>query len=295
MTLGDLVALVAGVAFAFAAIPSDSMGRFLVFPPFWLAVVYLAGRLIQGLTMIAATLAVGRVAAFRRMPRAAEWLAIVVTASTLAGLPELNVDWWVNLAYQHSSFAARVLDFDGLRWLMASLAILAIAGGGVIFHAGRHVLPCWLKTLILGGMAVLAFSGPLWVFGFLGDDLVSPREGFGRGDLAILHHQACALFGYFPIGVFVGIPTVATLLERLSGRAWIWVEWAGAATSATVALTLAMLSRGEFADVSPAWAAERALALGWLVLVLLASRWILIRQGDRWKRWTEGQDRSVSA
>jgi hypothetical protein len=286
MALGDLVALVAGVAFAFAAIPSESIGGFFVVPPFWLAVVFLAGRIGQGLTMIAATLAVGRVVSYRRMPRAAEWLAIVVTAGTLAARPEFNIDGWVNLKLQLAPFVAPGLDFDGLRWLMAGLFLLPIAILGGAFHLGRGFLHCWVKTLLLGGMAVLAVAGPLWVFGFLGDDLVSPREGFGAGDLAILHRQVCVLFGFFPTGVFFGVPAVATLLERLSSRAWSWVEWAGAATSASVALTQAMLFRGEFVDVSPAWAAERALVLVWL---------ILIRFGDRWRRWTDGQDRSSSA
>jgi hypothetical protein len=286
MTLVDLVTLVAGVALGFAAITSLPGWGFI--PPFWVLVVIGVSRFFLWMTMAFSVVAMGRVAAYRRMPRAAEWLAIVVSASALATRPEFNVDMWVNAIFATFPGSATRLDFDGWRWVVAGLAGLAGLAVLAVVRLGRDAFPTWLKTLLLASVALLALAGPLWTFGFLGDDLVSPSGGFGGGDLAILHRQLCVLFGHFPTGLFFGLPATAAVLDRVSRRRWAWGEWAGVVSSTLVGLSLGMLNQGGFPRTSPPGMAEWAFILAWLVAIAFTSGFIVRKCSPAWRRWIEG-------
>jgi hypothetical protein len=293
MTMVDLVTLVAGVALGYAAIASQPGLAFM--PPAWVLAVIAISNVFFWMAAASSFVALGRVTAYRRMPRPAEWLAILISVAGLTGRPEFNVDGWVNECFAVFPAWKDRLDFDGWRWLVAGLAGLASLATIGAVRLGRRAFPPWLKTLLLAWSALIAYAGPLWVFGFLGDDLVSPSRGFGVGDLAIFHRQACGLFGQFPTGVFFGIPAMGALLDRLVGRRWSWVEWSAAAATPKFIFAPLMLYPWEFATISPAWLAERALLLTWLVAIALTSRWISIRFGPPWRQWIVGpadQDRS---
>ncbi len=286
MTLVDLGWLVAGVAFGLAAASSMPGLPFLP-PPAMIILLGLSG-LGNLIAVAASTVALGRAATYRRMPRSAEWLAILVAMAGLAGRPELNVDHLVNLLFAAFPSWVDRLDFDGWRWLVGWIFTLAIVSGLAVLRAGRPWFPPWAKSLILAGLALLALAGPLWVFGFLGDDLVSPAGGFGGGTGSTLHRLACGLFGHFPTGLLFGPPAIAALGERIGRRPWSWVEWTSLAGAGLVGPAMVMLYQGEFPDPSAGWVLERLLILGWFMAVTLTSRFMLIRFGPAWRGWLEG-------
>ncbi len=296
MTLVDLVALVAGVAAGFAVLKALPELPFI--PPGWVLLVLAVSNFLQWATIACAVVALGRVASYRRMPRSAEWLAIVVSLFTVSRLQVFNFDLWVNVLLTMSPVGLDRIDFDGWRWLVATFAsLLALVMLGLL-RLARNVTPTWLKTLVLAWVYLLCLTGPLAVFGFLGDDLVSPSDGFGPGDLAILHRQLCILFGFFPIGLFFGVPALAVLIERMRRRHWSWSEWAAASSSILVGLTSMLFYRWEINRFSLGWIGERFLVLGWVIVVALVSRLILIRVGPAWNVWfgdISGQDRSTDS
>ena len=291
MTVVDLAWLVAGSGLGLAAVAKAPGLAFIPTPQVMLALA--VGHLGEFAAFAASAMAFGRVARYHRMPKAAEWLSVLVAMATLAMQPGLNVDHLVNVLMATWPGQAVSLDFDGLRWLVGGLFSLAIIGGLGVLRLGRRRFARWAKTLVLAGLALLTLAGPLWVFGFLGDDLVTPGSGFGRGTGPILHRQACVLFGFFPIGLFFGVPAVEALGERIARRPWSWVEWSSLAGPGVVGVSMAMLARGEFSPPSIGWILERSLLLAWFLAVALTSRWILIRFGPTCDRWVEGPPRQV--
>ncbi len=140
MTLVDLVTLVAGVAVGYAAITGLPGGFFV--PPGWVLVLLAVERCFLWAAMAVTVVTLGRVAAYRRMPRPAEWLALSVSASALAGRPEFNVDMWVNVIFANVPGSADRLGFNGWRWIVAGLAGLAVlATMAVLGSAGGRFRP----------------------------------------------------------------------------------------------------------------------------------------------------------
>ena len=290
MTLVDGLALVAGFAMAFVAIEGPKIG-----PPFGVTpgmmLFFVVMMFLGRATLAIAVVAVARVATYRRMPRPAEWLALLVAALFLAVSPEFQVDEWVNRAL--AAFGLTVegpLSFSGWRWTIAGLeSMVILVGLRILCGPGRRFAP-WAKTLGLAGVAMLSLVGPFPVLGLEGPNLISPSAGFGPGELSILHREACSLAAQVPIGVFFGIPAIASLAgARWSGRSdpKSWVEWASLVLVATIFLCRSLAYRFEFNLISPWWPAERGLLLAWFVLVALVSRLIVVRFGPAWRRWAD--------
>ena len=145
MTLGDVLALVAGVAASFAIVAN--LPRHFVRSPSD-ELVSVAIRFLQRMTLAVAVVVLARVAVYRRMPSVAEWLGILVGSTLLIDWPWLQVDAWT-YAYRWAFPTLDPLSSIAVRWLVAGLFSVAMAIGLGLFRLGRDLYPPWLKTLIL--------------------------------------------------------------------------------------------------------------------------------------------------
>ena len=282
MTLVDLMALVAGVGASFALVASLPGPNVLRSPLEQL--VYSVIRLFQGLSLALSAVALARVAAYRRMPTPAEWLGLLVGTSLLTDLPEFRVDSWI-YAYRWAFPSLDPLSYTGARWFGAGLFLAAIVIGLGVLRLGRRAFPTWLKTIALALMAPLGMGGPLWVVAQYGADWISPAGGFGPGTASTLHRGACLLAAGLPMGLLFGVPAIASLNERSSGRQWSWIEWAVLSISTLAGFAFMMTYRWDFRVLSLAWLAERLLVLAWLAVIAFLSRLMLIRFRAGWGRW----------
>ena len=281
MTLVDAMALVLGVALAFVAIPGRSF--FMHMPAVWVLAYFGLVDLIRGLSLALSAVVLGRLARYRRMPRPSEWLSILVTASMLAGRQELNVDGFVNRLYASFPGLARSpIDFGGWRWAIAGVELVFLVVGLAASRLLRDRLAPWSKALGLAGLATLAISGPLAVFGLQGADLVTPSGGFGPGMGPILLRKSFWLLAQLPMGLLFGVPAVAALAERVEGRPWGWTEWVGASLALILGTITVIFDRNEFPIPSGGWIAEHAMTLAWLVVAFLLARMLVFRVGPGW-------------
>ncbi len=263
MTLVDAMALVLGVALAFAATPGRTF--FLQVPAVWVLAFFGLIQITEGFALALSIVILGRLVRFRRIPRPAEWLAILVAGSMLAGRPEWNVDGYVNWLYaRFPTTRDSKIDFGGWRWVIAGGELAILLTGLGALRLARRRLSAWSKSLALFGLSILAISGPLAVCGLQGADLLTPSEGFGPGVGPILLRKACWLAAQIPVGLLFGIPAFETLAERIGGRRWSWTDWAGASLSLTMGLISLILDRNEFPIPSWGWLTEVAMVLAWL-------------------------------
>jgi len=282
MTLGDVVAMVAGVAVGLGCSPRAT-GRFSPQTMLIFAITWGFWALAVMLVFVVA----GRLARYRRRARPAEWLAILVAVAGLA----FREGWRMDLAVSAVFAAARTTDwsFDLLRWALGGLAMVGVLAGLGLLRAGRQVLPPWAKTAILAVLAGLALWGPIDVVGLRGPDLLAPASGFGPGDGPILNHVACWLVARLPIGLLFGVPAVGALAERIHRRPWTWVEWASVALAMAAGLLLSPLYRFELTRLSAAWVAERGMVGAWFLAVGLLARLLVVRLGPGWGRFLDGR------
>lgn len=288
MTTADAVVLTLGAALSLVSLPSwlavaasypwTGVGMFLRNSAgFWVGTVGLG----------AVTL--GRTFLHRRLPRPAEWLALGAFAwgLTLVLAPTAHEEL--------VGLVARPLAIFGggdaaARWTTAGLVAGMVAAGLIVADLGRGLLPPWLRTVWLMFLIFLAIWSPLAVFDDHAANWFAPAGGFGQGDLMVLYWGICRWFAATPLAVLVGLPVVATVAERLRGRAWSWVEWSAAATAGLAGLLASVVFRGEFRHISFGWAAERAIAAGWVVIVAQIDLTILRRLDRRAAR-----DRDLAA
>jgi hypothetical protein len=295
MTIADLIGLVVGFALALAALgPLKDGPPNSIFAPGFLIIFWLISLTALG-SLIVSSLALARVIVYRRMPRAVEWLVILVAASLMTVEP-LSIDrWMIGASQKIEGFGRLPLSYFGFRWLTGLMIALVVLAGLVLVRLTRSWFPPWLKTLVLAGLAILTIHGPVAVLSAHGADLFSPSEGFGFGDLALLHRGICVLIAQIPLGLCFGVPVIAMLSERIRLRRWFWTDWACFWASVLVGLSLTLLYRGEFRSPSLGWLAERALLLVWLVIVALLSHWVLIDFGPAWNRWIGAGSRQDSS
>lgn len=285
MTLGDSIAMVAGVGLGLGTVPP--LGGWAASTP--TAAVALVLTIITGLWVLAVAIAavvLARSARHRRRPRPAEWLAILIAVAGLAFRPAAGLDRAVAALF--AGLRTADVSFAALRWLLALAATAAIVAGLVGLRLTRRILPAWAKTVVLAGLAFVALWGPIEVIGLNGPDLLTPSTGFGAGDGWTLYRGACLLAAQLPMGLVFGLPLIAAFAERLRRPAWTWTEWASLGLSSAVALAISTLYRGEFRQPSVAWATERFLGVLWLLAIGLISRLILVRLGPGWRRWLDG-------
>ena len=278
MTLGDVVAMVAGVGLGLAASPRPSGPV----PPR----VMLLFSITWGLWALAVMLALvvlTRLIRHRRGASPAEWLAILMAVSGLA----YRADWGVDRAVASifATFRRSDVSFAPFRWLLAGGASVAIGSGLVGLRLGRRFLPPWVKTVVLAGLAALALWGPVEVIGLQGPDLLTPGGGFLGGDSWILCRRICILLAQVPFGLMFGVPLVAAIAERIARRPWTWVDWASFALVVASAWLLPSAYPGDFDRPSLAWAAERGIVALWAINVAVLSRWIVVWAAPGWRRW----------
>ena len=121
----------------------------------------------------------------------------------LSDWPENQIAPWL-----YSREMVRRFSIVSLRWIRGALFLVGVLIGLGLFGLGRKLCPTWLKTIFLAWLALLALSGPLWEFSWLGADLFSPSEGFWPNPTSTLHREACLLMACWPIGLYFGVPVV---------------------------------------------------------------------------------------
>ena len=282
MTLVDLMALVAGVGASYAlvanfAVPTVNRTRLdlLVFTVLWF---------LEALSLAFSTVALVRVGTYQRMPTSAEWLGLLVGLLLLTNLRAFRIDDWIH-SFRWAFQFLDPISYTGLHWIGAGLLSAGSLVGLGLVWLGRRSFPTWLKTILLALVALQGMAGPLWVVGFHGADWLTPAGGFGPGTASTLYRGACLLAANLPMGLLFGVPAIASLNERFSGRRWSWIEWAVLSISMLTGFIFMMTYRWEFRVFSLAWLAERLLVLAWFAVIAFLSRWILIRSRAGVRRW----------
>lgn len=257
LTVGSVLSLLTLPAWLGSArgFPWGGVGMFLRNSAgFWVAAVGLG----------VATLA--RSVTYRRPPRAPEWMALVGLAWGLAvilppGLHEGLVQLFARVAAvaSESELAAR--------WTTAAVMGGTIALGLDCLRRARDRIPPWGRTAGLAALTFVALWSPLAIVADHGADLLAPSAGFGRGNAMILYRGACQWAATTPLALLVGLPVVATIVERLAGRRWSWLEWSAAITAGLAGLLASIVYRGEFRAGTTPWLFERALAAAWVAFV----------------------------
>ena len=276
MTLGDVIAMVAGVGLGMASAPRLSAAG--TSPQ--LALIFSLTWGFWALAVMLAVVILARLVRHRRQAYPAEWLAILLTVAGLAYRPEFGLDRVVSLVFR--ALKTRELTFASLRWALAAGTLAEVAVLLLALRVGRRALPPWAKSALLAVAAGLALWGPVDVIALQGPDLLTPSAGFPAGDGWALYRKACVLIALTPFGLVFGVPAVAALAERVARRPWTWAEWSSFVLAITSAALLWSFIPGDFGRVSPAWAAERGMVVAWLVGVGLISRWITVRARRIW-------------
>jgi hypothetical protein len=285
MTMMDTIALVVGVALGFVLIHPPSNGPVIA----WLTprqiILFRVVAVLVGMALAVSVVSLARVVIYQRMPRPSEWLSILVSSVLIAGHGFSIQDAFRVFLNDFPVIEDLPLSMIAREWLMGLVLTIPVVSGLLLVRLTRRIFPYWLKTLLLIGCALIAALGPLSVIGIHGADLISPSEGFGPGGGSILYRSALGLIAFLPFGLLFSVPAVAALAERLRRADWKWTEWAGSNASAMVIVSLTLLYRAEFPELTWGWLAERVLLLIWFVVVGLLGRWIVIHIGPAWNRW----------
>ena len=283
MTLGDAVALVAGVglAFAIAGRPTGEPFHFSPDGPYLFEIALFS----QGSSLALACVVLTRVSLHRRSPTAVEWLGMLVGGLLLLNLPWLEADGWFEPIRESFPMAYDRLYASGLRWAICGLFSAPIVVGLALLRLGRQIVPSWMKAVLLAGLAVLAMAGPFSAFEFEGAKRLAPRGNVGPDVGSRLTWKAVVLAVRLPSGILFGVPAVVALGDRLRRCRWTWAEWASAGMASLACLTWVASFRPDFSIFTIPWLLGWGLVLGWLAAVVLLSRLIAAKLGGRWQRW----------
>jgi hypothetical protein len=291
MTMIDAMALAVGVALALSPSFRDgpTVGGFpyVVLPPHVTLILFVVWVFWVGAASTSIVVA-ARLARYRRFPRPAEWLAILMS---LMGQQATGPLQPIDVLTRMLPFGmVGALDtFSSWRWTTAGLATAVVALGLGLLRLFRRFLPPWARTAWLVVLAYLALAGPIYTIGSYGVDSLAPSSALGPGRLAIFQRLACQLVATTPLALMIGIPAVATLIERVRRVRWRWTEWACTSATILIALSLSTLYLGNSPFPSSGWAAEWGLVGAWLVGVGILSWAILDRLGPAWSRWLGDQ------
>ena len=287
MTMVDVMALSAGVALSIQFRPKIGAFPYAMPDPRAMLVISVAWLFWLGASSTSVVVA-ARLARYRRFPRPAEWLAILIS---LIGVQTMGPLLPIDMLIQSLPFGMMGASdtFQSWRWTMAALAIPIVAMGLALFRLFRDVLPPWARTALLVVLAYLTLAGPISAIWTDGVDLLAPSAGFGLGRLSMLYRLGCQLVATTPLALMIGIPAVAALIERVRRARWRWTEWACTSASILTGLALTPLYKGHLPFPSVGGTAERFLILVWLLGVGILSRVILSCFGPTWSRWLGDQ------
>jgi hypothetical protein len=291
MTMIDAMCLAAGVALALALSfrggPIVGGFPYAVPAPQVMLVLFVAWVFWVGAASTSLVVA-ARLACYRRFPRPAEWLAILMALLGQQAIgPEQPIDMLTRLL--PFGMMGAMDTFASWRWTTAGLAAAIVGSGLGLLRLLRDLLPPWARTAWLVALAYLTLAGPIYTIGSEGALLLGPSGGFGPGRLSMLHWFACELVATTPLGLILGVPVMATLIERVRRVRWRWTEWACMIVCLMIALALSPLYHGNFPYPSIGWAAERGLLGAWFIGVGILSWFILNRFLPIGARWLLGQ------
>src|SRR4051812_18027293 len=193
MTPVDVMALVAGAAIG---LTSSFRGRAIVggfpyvVPEPWVMLVFLLAWVFWMGAASTSVVVGARLVRYRRFPRPAEWLAILLTLIGHQAMAPMQPIDTLTGSLPFGMMGA--LDtFAGWRWTTAGLAAGVVALGLGLLHLLRRRLPPWAMTAGLVAIAYLTLAGPISTIGTDGALLLGPSGGFGPGRLSMLHWFAC--------------------------------------------------------------------------------------------------------
>jgi hypothetical protein len=293
MTLSDLIALVAGVAFALLLETTA--------PATWFAYVGVtgleatlikSGDYISKLTIALIAVLVVRHIRSTEEFRAAEWLIITNAMwSVHWRLVHAGGMKWVAqcLGWQHLANAAPG-DFAGLYRLWYTVGIVCLLTVVVALTALR--MPNKVRPSLLVMLPLFALSGPCFLFSSELQLLMSGRWS----SVSYVRLMMMAYVGLMrlPEHVLVCVPLAAMLkdLMREDRPTWSWVEKAGLCAVLVTAMTDGITIMAETTRNTPLVPERLAYysirAVWWLGAFAVAC--IAVRGfGGLWKSWTERQ------
>jgi hypothetical protein len=267
LTLADMLGVVVGFAicvampftFRFGPIGLVGAQKF----PLWFIAVLGILWIMQGLAFAISTVVISRTAQFRRQPRSAEWLALMVSVWFLR----------VNLPLPDDFIAS---DFTVWRWFIGGLA-LVVSVVSLLFAVSKAHSGV-IRTLLVCLAALIWMWGPCAVLQLEFADLFPGLDRLGDGWTFWFVLSALKFVAVLPLAMLFGIPGVATILARRRDRfqSLVWTEWLGilcATLIGTTLLMLALLDDNHWQTTS--WIAERTVGVLGLAIVVVLSRFVL--------------------
>jgi hypothetical protein len=277
MSLADMMVVVAGCAVAHTLRPFFlgwvNAGSVYGLTSFFYHSLYFTARrplLIVAFATAAAILV--RQARYTRMPRPAEWSALVMAAALLSeALIEYAYDHWLAKPLGPPDPSIVTVRWAAA-WTLPALACLTV------LMVLRRRIPAWARTLILIAVTAMLFCGPVHGY-FKGATGAPPRDTGASATWAFqLRWAAWTDGGRWPELLVFGIPIALALCDwkKPAGGRWIWTEWAGLGLGLAHAACW-WLDRISFSDAgNPARLASIVVRGLWLVAVGLVS-WLIVR------------------
>lgn len=205
--------------------------------PSWFGPVQIAVAISSATSTATAFVILARRKRHRRMPRPAEWLALLtMTAMIAASLPSIDI------AVLETSAALPSLES---LWDLYASHQWACAMGGLMLSSGLIAtasrLPAGRWALVRTLLVMLGSLSMLWVPNHL-----IPRYLFDFvSDRSLWEYIAASrVVGSLPLGLLLGVPTVSALrsLARGQGRGWRWTGAVGGVSA--VAAGIGQLNDG---------------------------------------------------
>ena len=232
LTLTDMLGIVFGFAVCFAMPFAFRFGPIgLVGARLPLGFIALLGTLwmMQGLAFAISAVVLTRTAQFRRQPRSAEWLALLVSVWFLsATLPPPD------------EFITQ--DFTVWRWITAGLALVVSVAALLLAvhktHAGA------IRTLLVCLAALTWMWGPCAVLKLEFTDLFPWLDRLGDGWTFWLVLSALRFVAALPLAMLFGLPVVATILARRRDhfQSLMWTEWLSMLCVTVIGTTFLLLA-----------------------------------------------------
>ncbi len=241
VTLGDLAALVAGVAVVMALparqsylpYPSDFLGPW----PRWLPWCFCLRQILGAACLVLVPVVLQRRACYGGLARPAEFLALCAAMPFLANSIEtalIRLGWRMRSGQRLPGFglAGMSTDFimkwqDSLHWVWEQTLVVIGAMALLGYFLGRRKRPGWLLTAFLALAWLGAYeAGPILAIQWF-DPLIARLNGRPIGQAVNLLIGAILI--ELPRFVLYTVPAIAAVRDvRRDGRARLtWLEWTG--------------------------------------------------------------------
>jgi hypothetical protein len=218
---------------------------------------------MQGLAVAISAVVVTRTAQFRRHPRPAEWLALLVSVwflSTTLPPPDEFITG----------------DFTVWRWIIGGLAL--VVSIVELLFAVRCARESAMGTLLVCMAALILIWGPCAVLRLEFTNLFPWMERLGNGWTFWLVLSALKFVAVLPLAMVFGIPVVATIQARRRDhfQKLVWTQWLSMLCVTMIGMTLLALSLLRGSDwQSISWMAEHIVLVLGLASVAVFCRMVL--------------------